>query len=153
MAESLYVRKVGKTLFEAANDPVSLEVAETFDLAAFYRAQITRPRNYRFHRKLFALFRLAFDAWEPGIQGHRQFEKFWKDILILAGFRRQYVSLLDQEIRFEAESIAFASMSEGRFRQLYKAVLDTLWDQIYRLNPHYSRADLDRLAEQILHFE
>ena len=57
------------------------------------RATIRRTRNIKFHRKAFALFKLAFDVWEPvtpleyqGLPVAKDFDRFRKDMTILAGF-------------------------------------------------------------------
>lgn len=152
MADSAFLTKMAKHVITAANDPVSLSVVDSIRVGETVRVEIFRPRHPEFHRKFMKLCSLAFECWEPGY-GNRNFDNFRKDLLILAGFRKEYISLLSQEIRFEAESIAFANMSESRFQQAYRAVLDVIWDQIYSKNPAYSRADIDRLANQILAFE
>lgn len=152
MADSAFLTKMAKHVITAANDPVSLSVVDSIAVGETVRVEITRPRNPQFHRKFMKLCSIAFESWEPGL-GNRDFDNFRKDLLILAGFRKQYISLINNEVRFEAESIAFASMSETRFQAAYRAVLDVIWEQIYSKNPAYSRSDLNRLADQILAFE
>jgi len=152
MAESAFLIKMAKHVITAANDPVSLSVVDSIRVGETVRVEIFRPRHPEFHRKFMKLCSLAFESWEPGF-GNRNFDNFRKDLIILAGFRKEYVSLLNQEIRFEAESIAFANMSETRFQHVYKAVLNVIWEQIYSTNPAYTRCDINRLAGQILAFE
>lgn len=152
MAESAFLLKQSTTLLTPANDPVSLDVVSTIPVGTTFRVDIFRPRNPAFHRKFMKLCQVAFESWHPG-DGPKNFDSFRKDLLILAGFRKEYISLATQEIRFEAESIAFANMAESRFHQVYRAVLNVIWEQIYSKQAAWTRGDLDRLAERILHFE
>ena len=76
--------------------PVDAEAREMVDklkLGQGIQASVRRARNVRFHRKGMALFRLAYDVWEPltpleykGLPVAKDFERFRKDMTILAGF-------------------------------------------------------------------
>ena len=47
-----------------------------------------RPRNYKFHKKFFAMLKVGFDAWEPpeleyrGLPVEKNFERFREDVII-----------------------------------------------------------------------
>ena len=84
---------------------------------------LKRVRNYQFHKKYFGLLSFAFDYWEP--DGEKNFDRFRKDIAILAGFYEQSVRL-DGSIRTEAKSISFGSMSEDEFEELYSKSIDVI---------------------------
>lgn len=122
-------------------------------------AHIRRARNVRFHRKAMALFRLAFDVWEPaepqtykGEVVAKDFERFRKDITILAGFYHAVYNARG-EVRLEAESLAFASMDEARFEQVFRAVLTVVWNRVLRRAGYASEDDVERVIEELLRFE
>jgi len=91
------------------------------------RMTYKRVRNYSFHKKYFALLNFAFDYWEPPDNqvAEKNFNRFRKDIIILAGFYEQYVRI-DGSTRLEAKSISFASMDEDEFEELYTKTIDVI---------------------------
>lgn len=115
------------------------------------------PRNSKFHRKLFALLLVGFDAWEPGRKHKtykgkpiaKNFEQFREDIIILAGFFEQTFTLRGQ-MRLKAKSISYASMDDAEFESLYSAVADVLLDRV--LTAYKGRAELDDVVERIMQF-
>jgi hypothetical protein len=115
-----------------------------------------RVRNYKFHKKYFALVMFAFDQWEPqdGLtyQGQavaKNKERFRKDIAILAGFFESTVNLKG-EVRLEAKSISFAQMDEIEFEALYNTTINVI---LSRVLTRYSRSDLDDVVEKLLRFD
>lgn len=115
------------------------------------------PRNSRFHRKFFALLNLGFDHWEPG-RKHKQykgmavaknFERFRKEVTILAGFYEQTFDL-DGNMKLEAKSISFASMEEPEFNEVYSAVMNVLLDKVF--SRYAGRAEVDAVIDQIMRF-
>lgn len=118
-------------------------------------ADFKRVRNYKFHKKYFALLDFAFEQWEPGgqltYQGMpvaKNKERFRKDLIILAGFYESTVNLRC-EVRLEAKSISFAQMDEIEFEQLYNATVDVV---LRRVLTGYKRQDLDNVINQLLAF-
>lgn len=150
--------KVGDYLIpadERARDLVaSLRQGQGVSLAA------KRVRNVGYHRRFFALLRLAFDYWEPGealthsgAPVRKDFERFREDVLILAGQYRASFGL-DGSVRLDARSISFASMGEDEFRQVYRAVFDVLWDRVLSTSGRFaSREQAQLVVEQMLAFE
>jgi len=118
------------------------------------RADIVQPRNVGFHRKFFAMLKVGFDAWEPpekefrGLPVQKSFDRFRKDCTIAAGFYEP-VANLKGEVRAEAKSISFASMDEAEFEKVYSAVANVL---LQRVLTNYTRADLDRVVDEIIRF-
>lgn len=118
------------------------------------RVKVTRMRNYKFHRKLFALLNVAFDAWEPlaleykGEKVAKNFERFRSDVTVLAGYYEATVNLRG-ETRLEPKSISFSSMDQDEFEKLYSAVIDVV---LQRILTNYTRDDLDNVVEQVLRF-
>ncbi|SDF79615.1 MULTISPECIES: DUF1367 family protein [unclassified Duganella] len=118
-------------------------------------ADFKRVRNYKFHKKYFALLDFAFEQWEPrdgltyqGMPVAKNKERFRKDLIILAGFYESTVNLRS-EVRLEAKSISFGLMDEIEFEQLYNATVDVV---LRRILTRYTRQDLDEVINQLLRF-
>jgi hypothetical protein len=116
-------------------------------------ADYKRVRNYKFHKKYFALIKFAFDQWEPkdnlqylGQPVLKNIKRFRKDVAILCGFFETTVNLKG-EIRLEAKSISFSQMDEIEFEELYQATISVV---LARILKNYSRADLERVVDQLL---
>lgn len=105
---------------------------------ATIRAELQEMRNGAFFRKWWALVKYAFDQWsetcEPeqykGMPVQPDFDRFRKDVTILAGFRTATWNIKG-ELRVEAESLKWANMSEERFAQLYEATLRALTQAVF----------------------
>jgi len=117
-------------------------------------ADFKRPRNYLFHKKYFALIKYAYDNWQPsefedskwkGIVPEKSFDRFRKDLIILAGHYNA-VYRVDGSIRIEAKSISFARMTEESFIELYDATINVILKKILT---NYSREDIDTVVEQL----
>jgi hypothetical protein len=121
----IYLTKVNGALYPA--DEQAQESLKTIKQGEPVKVKLTRPRNYLFHKKYFALLNLAFDYWEPP-ENHvaeKNFDRFRKDIIILAGYYESYVRL-DGSTRIEPRSIAFGKMSEEEFADLYNKTIDVI---------------------------
>ena len=123
------------------------------------RATLRRARNIGFHKKMFALFKLSFDAWEPltpleykGQPVSKDFDRFRKDMTILAGFYKAVYNARG-EVRLEAESLSFASMDEERFEQVYRAILAVVWNRVLRAKGYASEEEVERIVNRLLEFE
>lgn len=119
-------------------------------------ADFKRVRNYRFHKKYFALLDFAFEQWEPrggltykGIPVAKNKERFRKDLIILAGFYESTVNIRS-EVRLEAKSISFAQMDEIEFEALYSKTIDVVLQRILK---NYSRDDLNAVVDELLRFD
>lgn len=116
----------------APNDDEAQDYLRKLKVGQGVQVKVTRTRNYRFLRKYFALLHLAFDQWEPeevqtrhGITPEKSFERFRKDVAILAGYY-EAAYRLNGDVRIEAKSISFASMSEDEFEELYSKSIDVI---------------------------
>ncbi|WP_435416296.1 DUF1367 family protein [Polaribacter aestuariivivens] len=86
-----------------------------------YQCEIKQPRNLKFHRKFFSLINMLFENQER----YSNVERLRKDLIIEAGFYDEWVDL-QGEIKQEAKSISFASMTEEDFGNLYSKVIDVI---------------------------
>lgn len=60
--ELILIRR-GDALYPA--DQSDLDTVRKMKVNAPLKADVKQPRNYQFHKKLFALLNLAFDYWQP----------------------------------------------------------------------------------------
>lgn len=122
-------------VFRPATDQ-DVELTTKFKTHEYYEVEIKLSRNPAFLRKVMAFFRFCFEHWSgDNVHEHcsekEQFERFRKDLTILAGFYVQTVRL-DGTLRTEAESLAFANMSEERFQECYNALIRAALKHIFR---------------------
>jgi hypothetical protein len=135
-------------------DPQAIEYVSKLKLGAGITATVKKHNNLKFHRKMFALFNVAYDAWEPGIKEHRgmqvqkNFERFRKDLTIAAGYYDVVVNLKG-EVRAEPKSLNFSRMEQAEREKLYSAVIDVV---LAKILTNYTRSDLDRVVEEVLRF-
>lgn len=152
MTEIMIMKTLGGALVPC--DPQAAEFIQKLKVGAGVRAKVSKARNTFFHRKFFALLNHAFEAWEPvqkaykGIGIQKNFNQFRKDVTILAGFYEANIRL-NGEIRMEAKSINFASMSQDEFEHLYSKTIDVI---LSRILTNYTRDDLENVINQILSF-
>lgn len=120
------------------------------------RVTVRRVRNYQFHRKFFALLNFAFDCWEPQTALadarpypiEKNFERFRKDIIILAGFFDASYRV-DGSVRLEAKSIAFHAMDEDEFAALYDKVIDVI---VKHVLTNYDGDELRAVVDEVMAF-
>lgn len=158
MAELLF-QKGNVGLIPACEE--AIEWMRKKKLGATILVEPREMRNGSFHRKWFALVKLAFDYWSENAETIEykgrpvlpDFERFRKDVTIMAGFYKPVVNLKG-ETRLEPESLKWASMTEDRFGQLYDATIRVLLERVFngRVCPNWTEAELRSVSEQILEF-
>lgn len=116
---------------------------------------VERVQHPKLRRKLFVLFHLAFDAWEPNedlvVRGEckrKDFTQFRKDLLILAGHYRRYVNAAG-EVRLEAKSLSLAECEGLELQGIYRKVLDVVWTRILRHVRYANPAEVERVIEEL----
>ncbi len=151
----LSLKKVGVQMIPA--DPDTTDYLNKLKMGEVVIADFKKPRNYNFHKKYFALIKYSFDNWEPialedskweGVVPEKSFERFRKDLIILAG-RYNAVYRIDGSLRIEAQSISFAKMDSNGFAELYDATINVILNKILT---NYTRDDLDRVIEELERF-
>jgi hypothetical protein len=142
----------------APADAAAAEFISKLKVGKGVRGEFTRARSLPQHRRMFALFNFAFDMWDaPALQFNGQdvqkdFDRFRRDVTILAGFFRT-VTTLDALVILEAESLAFHNMSEDRFASVYKAVLGVVWTRILQAKGYDTPEAVDKIVAELLRFE
>jgi len=115
------------TLIKQLNN--SFKIAYNSDYENAKKIQLNEPiefefkrvRNYKFHKKFFALINLVFENQEQYIN----IEHLRKDLIISAGYYDLRFNIEGVEIQ-EAKSISFAKMDETEFSELYNRIIDVV---------------------------
>lgn len=143
----------------APADDEAMEAMKHFPIGSVSRLDVRLMRNYQFFKKWWALIKLGFDHFadmcpEEEFKGKTvlpNFERFRKDITIMAGF---YVPVWNarQEMRVEAESLNWGSMTEERFTKLYDATIRVLLREVFKNRKAWNEEHLRDVVEQIERF-
>lgn len=129
------IRTVSGAFVPATDEDAAL--AMRFKVGETVKMELRQMRNGGFHRKYFALVKIAYDLWAEttaaqefhGQPVRPEFDRFRRDLVIMAGFFRP-VWNARRELRVEAESIAWGSMTQERFEKLYSATIDVILTKI-----------------------
>lgn len=149
---------VTQTGYAPANEEAIAARRKYHKPGALVVANVTVPRNNKFHRKYFALLKMAFDQWEPPadhtFKGHpieKDLERFRHDVTIMAGFYTP-VWNLKGEMRIEPKSISFESMDPEAFDALYSKTIDVLLKMVLS-ERGFTKESVDDLIGQLLNFD
>jgi len=153
--EAHFIKAHGGSLIPASD--ADKEIIDKIKAGEVVTMKFSRMRNYQFFKKWWSLVNFAFDYWEPppikttkewqkAIAPEKNLDAFRKDLTIAAGYFNSYVRL-NGEIRVEAKSISFSSMSEDEFEKLYSATVDAI---IKHVCTQYTGEMLDQVVDQAL---
>lgn len=95
-----------------------------------YSAEIKLSRNYKFHKKYFALIKCAFEFLREDVREKYfadNINNFRKTLQVAAGHSEKVFSIERREFVEQSLSIDFESMNEDQFSELYDRVLDVLF--------------------------
>jgi hypothetical protein len=142
-------------------DDEAQEQLKKFRLGALAKLDVVQMRNGAFFRKWWALVKLGYDYFSEACETQEykgqpvlpNFDRFRKDVTILAGFHRP-VWNVNGDMRVEAESLAWASMTEERFTELYDATIKVLLNKVFngKRVSAWTEEELRSVAEQIGEF-
>lgn len=143
-------------------DDEAREDLKHFPVGSVARLEFKLMRNYGFHKKYFALVDLGFQYFAEGCPQQEYKGKpvlpnrdtFRRDLAIMAGFFHP-VWKVNGEMRVEADSISFASMSQETFEQLYDATIRVLLDKVFNGQrvAKWSETELRSVVDQIEAFQ
>lgn len=89
-----------------------------------YKFVVTSPRNYKFHKKFFALLNLGYQNTPKQGEQQMNFEEFRAYKIMQAGYYKRVVT--EKGEFYLPKSISFASMDNLEFEQLYNAMLNVM---------------------------
>jgi hypothetical protein len=104
--------------------PSDYDEKHKLKLGQDYEAEIKTPRNYQFHKKLFALFNVGCQNSKMDLP----FEVYRKIMTVRAGFFTAYQT--DKGVYYEPDSLSFASKDEAQISEVYSRVLDAIMKDI-----------------------
>ena len=113
------------------------ETTNRFKVGDTMKAKVSKPRNPQFHRKFFALLNITFQNQSK----HSNFDHFRKYVICCTGRYDEIPS--KKGIMIFPHSIAFGSMDEVTFSDLYNDALD-----VCSLVIKVDKEDLDKEAIQ-----
>jgi hypothetical protein len=91
---------------------IKIPIGEQFEI------EYKKQRNLKFHKKMFALFKLAFENQES----YLNLNDLRRDLTMTAGYYTESANVLTGEVFKHAKSISFASMDGIEFNNLYEAI-------------------------------
>ena len=123
------------------------------------RATIEQMRNGPYFRKWWALAKFAFDVASETVEPMEyrgqpvqpDFERFRKDLTILAGFYRPVFNARG-EMRIEAESLKWSTMTEDRFDALYSATINAVLQKVLH-NSKFTEAEIRAHVDRVMLFD
>ena len=129
-----FIKQPGGTLTPA--DDMDADQMIKFKTGGMYEVDIKLVRNPQFLAKVMVFFQYCMDHWDGDkVMEHgtpqAQFDRFRRDMTILAGYYEQTVRL-DGSIRTEAKSLSFGSMEEKEFHDCYQALISVAMQKIFR---------------------
>lgn len=98
------------------------EIYSKIKIGEEFEIEYKKERNLRFHKKMFALFKLCFSNQES----YSNLNDLRRDLTITAGYYTETVNMLTGEVFKHAKSISFASMDETEFSELYEAIKNVI---------------------------
>lgn len=117
-------------VFYTASDE-DYEKARRIKQNTILKCNIVKPRNIHFHRKFFALINTAWDyltECQERIYGTK--EAFRKTLTVAAGYYEPVMDMEEQRFVKAPLSIAFSSMTEDEFSELYEKVKNILFTYV-----------------------
>ena len=103
------------------------EEKKKLKLGEVYQVTISRPRNYEFHKKYFALINCAWEYLnEKQIEFFKDINNFRKTMELAAGHSEMVYSINRKEFVEQVLSIAFDKMDNDQFQDLYNRVFDVI---------------------------
>jgi hypothetical protein len=98
------------------------EIYSKIPLNEVFEIEYRKPRNLLFHRKYFALMKLAFENQSD----YRNLNDLRRDISIVAGYYDEVVNKVTGEVYKMPKSISFSQMDEIEFSELYERTKDVI---------------------------
>lgn len=118
-------------------DDETADYLTSIKTGTFFKSDITKTRNYKFHKKVFAFFNFCFDHWAADINYQYMDEKaqknaFRKQLTILAGYGIPVTNIRNHSVNYEAQSLSYENMDEDTFRECFTALTQAAMNGIFR---------------------
>lgn len=124
--------------------PKDKEALDKWINGEILRAEVSKKRNAKFHRKAFALINVIYEAQDR----YTNREHLLTDIKCRTGHYHEFISSLG-ELFYIPDSISFAKCDQLEFEQWYSKVIDVALETYM---PHWSREEIELHANRIVGF-
>lgn len=139
--------------------PADQAIIEAMRWDQVYAMSYVQERHGPRHRAWWSMVQWAFELFceqHPtqevnGYEVRPNLERFRKDLIIAAGYFTATWDL-DGQMRVEAQSISFASMNEGEFRDLYSRTIDVLMESVLS-HAGWTREQVDAHVSTLLGYD
>lgn len=124
-------KQAGGLLLPASD--MEAEKLTKFKTGEFYEIEIKQSRNPQFHRKVFAFFNFCFEYWKGDNEFQseiKQFDVFRSHLTVLAGFYDSFYNI-NGDVRIEAKSLSYSSMSQNEFEECYSALINAAMKHVF----------------------
>lgn len=118
--EILVVKTINGLLKPAFDE--DKEKFSKFPKDGYFEIKYTKKRNVRFHRKFFALLKIAYENQSD----YRLMEDLRRDLIITSGHYEEVVNYMTGEVYKIAKSISFSNMDETEFNNIYNDVKEVV---------------------------
>jgi len=118
--EILVVKTINGLLKPAFDE--DLESFKKLPKDGYFEIKYTKKRNVRFHRKFFALLKIAYENQSD----YRLMEDLRRDLIITSGHYDEVVNFMTGEVYKIAKSISFSNMEETEFNLIYNDVKEVI---------------------------
>lgn len=98
------------------------EIYSKIPLNETFEIEYKKTRNYNFHKKYFALLKLAFENQTD----YRTLNDLRRDFTIVCGYYDEVVNKVTGEVYKVPKSISFANMDNIQFNELYEKTKDVI---------------------------
>jgi hypothetical protein len=140
--EPVYLRVVKGALVPASGQDAERLRERGYHIGDELRAELAKPRNPRFHRKVMALLQLVLENQE----GLQTIDQLLTVVKIKLGRAQPFVDSATNRTYWVPESIAFDAMDEGAFQEFWRD-LCTLVATDYL--PDMTREQVEQAAEMM----
>ncbi len=118
--EVLVVKTINGLLKPAFDE--DKEKFSQFPKYGYFEIKYTKRRNIRFHRKFFALLKIAYENQSD----YRLMEDLRRDLIITSGHYEEAVNAITGEVYKIAKSISFHNLDETEFSLIYEDVKNVI---------------------------
>lgn len=128
------IKQAGGALLPASE--LEAEKLKKFKNNEMYTIELKNSRNPQFHRKVFQFMNFCFEHWisdNEYLNEQGQLDVMRDNMTVLTGAYKKYYNL-NGEVRIEADSWAFASMTQEEFEKLYNALIQVAMHKIFVTN-------------------
>jgi len=129
------------TGFVAADEP-SAEIIKKYKVGEAYKADVVKPRSYKFHCLAMALLNLTYANQER----YTNFEHFRKAVAIEAGHVEELIRL-DGEVLLMPGSLSYDALDEIEFTRVFGAMM-TVCAGILRMSQPELEAEVSKYADE-----